>query len=62
MLEIAAGKATRDGDEFRRAGRIPGHFEHGREVIHARAEVVLATGTPPGRVGCEDPALTHGPP
>ena len=40
-VEIAAGKAVRDGDEFRVPVELRGTLANGREVIHARAEVVL---------------------
>jgi hypothetical protein len=76
VLEIATGKAVRDGDEFRVAVEIRGTLGNGREVLHARAEVVLASrhaaGTPrlpdptsPGVPLPHDeiygPALFHGP-
>jgi hypothetical protein len=76
MLDIAAGKAVRDGDEFRVPIELRGQLDNGREVIHARAEVVLAARLGESRPRLDDlalprpafrrgdiygPALFHGP-
>jgi NAD(P)-dependent dehydrogenase (short-subunit alcohol dehydrogenase family) len=42
-VEIAAGKAVREGEEFRVPIELRGALANGREVIHARAEVLLST-------------------
>ena len=41
-VEIAAGKAVRAGDEFRVPVELRGTLANGREVLHARADVLLA--------------------
>ena len=41
-LEIAAGKAVRVGEEFRVSVELRGTPAGGREVLHARADVLLA--------------------
>ena len=56
-MEIAAGKAVREGDEFRVPVELRGALANGREVIHARAEVVLAARHATGARRLDDPAL-----
>src|SRR5262249_8943609 len=56
ILEIAAGKAVREGDEFRVPVEFRGKLPNGREVIHARAEVVLAARNAAGSRRLHEPS------
>ncbi len=56
VLDIGAGKAAREGDEFRVPVEFRGTLSQGREVIHARAEVVLAARHASGTRRLHDPA------
>jgi acyl transferase domain-containing protein/NADP-dependent 3-hydroxy acid dehydrogenase YdfG len=42
VLDIAAAKAVRDGEEFRVPVEVRGRLDNGREIVHARAEVLLS--------------------
>ncbi len=58
-LEIAAGKAVRVGEEFRVSVELRGTPAGGREVLHARADVLLAARHATGQRRLVDPALPY---
>ncbi len=57
MLDIAAGRAVREGDEYRVPVELRGALGNGREVIHARADVVLSARHAEGRRQLSDQPL-----
>ena len=57
VLEIATSQAVRDRGEFRVPVEFRSTLSSGREVIHARAEVVLGARHAAGTRRLDDPAL-----
>jgi hypothetical protein len=57
VLDIAASRAVRERDEFRVPVEFRGTLSNRREVIHARAEVVLGARHATGMSRLDDPAL-----